>query len=202
MKGSSAVTGLSGGLAGFDGVTNATAQLKLPDVAGLGVSRDVSPRLKLLGSFNWYGWQKFNDIDVALATGAHGVTPESYRNSVSASLGGEWKQTDRLTVRGGLMFDETPTTSPARSTRTTGQQPLLDLRRRRIRALQESHAGRRLQPCFHARRRDQPVQAVLRGRRRLDRECQRIHEQSHRHRVPAGGREILTETRRKQFKWR
>ena len=118
LKGAATVAGLGGALAGQNGVTDASAKLKLPDIASLSLAHDVNDRLTVLGGANWYGWKNFNEIRVVFATGAPAnVTPENYRDSYGLSAGAEWKQSSRLTLRGGIQYDETPTTS-SRTTRT------------------------------------------------------------------------------------
>ncbi|MBI1214974.1 MAG: hypothetical protein GC185_04040 [Alphaproteobacteria bacterium] len=97
----------------------AHAKLKLPDIVELGGSHKVNDKLTLLGSFDWFGWQNFDNITVTDDTGVHAasVTTEAYRNSFAVALGATWKQNDRWTYRGGFQFDRTPTTNFARTTR-------------------------------------------------------------------------------------
>lgn len=118
VKGNVTITGLSGALAGGNGVQAGSINLNLPNIAGLSVAQDVGDRLKLLGSYNWFGWSKFKQIDVHFDNGApDNVTPEDFKNSYSLALGAEWKQTDDLTLRTGVQFDQTPTTNAERNTR-------------------------------------------------------------------------------------
>jgi long-chain fatty acid transport protein len=119
IDGSNRVTGLAGALAGQNGTRLAKAKLKLPDIASVAVSHRYNERLKLLGSYTWFNWSNFNEIRVKFDTGgADAVIPQSYQNSYSVALGGEWKHNDRLTLRAGTQFDKTPTTDNERSTRT------------------------------------------------------------------------------------
>jgi long-chain fatty acid transport protein len=119
MKGTVVVAGLTGALAASNGSRDAAAELKLPPSAGVSAAYDATKRLKLLGSANWTGWSSFDAIRVTFNLPlADATTPENYRDTWMAALGAEWKQDDRWTFRGGMQYDQTPTTTPDRSTRT------------------------------------------------------------------------------------
>ena len=89
----------------------ASAELKLPEVVEFGATHQVSPQLKVMGSLNWFGWNNFNEIRVHSAPLPDTVATEDYRNTFAVAIGGEWKQDDKWTYRGGVQFDETPTGS-------------------------------------------------------------------------------------------
>lgn len=119
LTGVATVSGLGGALAGQNGARDASADLDLPNIASFGVSHDVNDRLKLLGSYNWYGWNNFKEIRVQFDNGdPDSNTVQNYKNSYSIAAGGEWKQTDKLTLRGGVQYDQTPTQDGDRTTRT------------------------------------------------------------------------------------
>lgn len=119
LTGVATVSGLTGGLAGQNSVRDASAELNLPNIVSLGFSHDVNDRFKLLGSYNWYGWNNFKEIRVKFDNGnPDSNTVQNYRNSYSIAAGGEWKQNDKLTLRGGVQYDQTPTQDGDRTTRT------------------------------------------------------------------------------------
>ncbi|MEZ0224894.1 MAG: OmpP1/FadL family transporter [Alphaproteobacteria bacterium] len=89
-------------------VTPATAKLKLPEVVEFGITHDFSPQLKVMGSFNWFGWDNFNEIRVQSSL-PDNVTAQNWRNTYAVALGAEWKQDEKWTYRGGVQFDQTPT---------------------------------------------------------------------------------------------
>jgi long-chain fatty acid transport protein len=97
------------------GTYAANANLALPDVVDFAASHDVNNQLKILGSVNWYNWSRFGAINPnvtsAPAFNSAVSTRENYRNTVAVAGGAEWKQTDQLTFRGGVQFDQTPTGS-------------------------------------------------------------------------------------------
>ena len=96
---------------GFPTTQAASAELKLPNVIEFGATHQFSPQLKVLGSVDWFGWNNFNEIRVNTTFLPAIVTTEDYRNTVALALGAEWKQDDKWTYRGGIQFDETPTSS-------------------------------------------------------------------------------------------
>lgn len=118
LEGTATVSGLLGPLAAGNGSVGAEAELKQPDIVSFGIAHQMSPRLKLLGSANWFNWSNFDEIRVVPDTGSVSVVPENYDDSYAVAVGAEWKQTDHWTLRGGLQYDQTPTTLPDRSTRT------------------------------------------------------------------------------------
>jgi long-chain fatty acid transport protein len=110
--------GLAGPLAANNGTIAASADLDLPDIVAAGISQQITDRLKLLGEVDYYQWSNFKQIDVKLANGAPDlVTPENYRNTWSAAVGGEYQLTDQLKLRAGVKWDETPTQDAFRDTR-------------------------------------------------------------------------------------
>lgn len=119
VDGNVIVSGLLGPLAAGNGSRAAHADLNLPDILSFGAAHRVNDRLKLLGSANWFGWSAFKEIRVSFdAGGPDSVTPENYEDTFSLALGAEWQQTERLSFRGGLQFDKTPTVDEDRSTVT------------------------------------------------------------------------------------
>lgn len=118
VVGSVTVTGLGGALAANNGVRAATANLEMPDTFSLSVAHDVTPQLKLLGSANFFDWSDFKEIRVSFLNGdPDQVTPENFDDTFSVAFGGEWKQNENLTFRGGVQYDQTPTNDTDRGTR-------------------------------------------------------------------------------------
>src|SRR5262249_24297687 len=112
LKGSSSLV--------IPGVTSsaqsATASVKLPDVASVGVAYDVIPAVTLLAQVDYYGWRRFKAIQIVTADGTSQVVPEAFRNTVGGSIGAEWHVAPAWTLRSGLEFDPTPMPNDARST--------------------------------------------------------------------------------------
>lgn len=104
-------------LAGLTIDQKVAADLKLPDVISVGFAYDVTPTVTLLAQVNHYGWNRFKEIRLELDDNSELVSPENFRNTWGVSVGAELRASDRLTLRGGVEFDETPTVDAYRSTR-------------------------------------------------------------------------------------
>lgn len=63
------------------------------------------------------GWSKFDKVNVNLDSGQ--VLPLSfgYRDTTFASIGADYRLNDTLTLRGGVAYDQTPTTVEHRDVR-------------------------------------------------------------------------------------
>ncbi|MDB5864271.1 MAG: rane protein involved in aromatic hydrocarbon degradation [Betaproteobacteria bacterium] len=118
ISGSSAFTGFTGPLAGFNGVVGAGAVLHLPAIATVGVRHQLTERLALLGELEWFNWSKFREIRVMFQDGrADGVRQTNYRDTYAVAVGAEYRVPgSALTTRGGLQFDRTPTVDAFRDT--------------------------------------------------------------------------------------
>lgn len=108
-----------------------TADLNLPDIATFGVAQDVNDKLKIMGQATWFGWNNFQDITgvtketIATAAGFNrspgqvvSSVVQNYQTTWAFALGAEYEYSDEWTFRGGVQFDETPTTDLYRTSRT------------------------------------------------------------------------------------
>lgn len=111
-----------GGAAGFlrQG-SNITADLSLPEIVTASLRQVVTDRLTVLGTVEWTNWSSLQKLDVTCAGGpANPVFCPGGAGSLSTSLplnwhdgwffsvGGEYKYTDRLTVRSGVAYEISP----------------------------------------------------------------------------------------------
>ncbi len=108
------------------------ADLDLPDIATFGLSHQYNDKLKLHGQATWFGWNNFESIATTADQGfsilGGGVTvaagetfstiTQNYQTTWAFAVGGEYEYSDDWTFRGGVQFDETPTTDEYRTTRT------------------------------------------------------------------------------------
>lgn len=98
--------------------TPVTASVTLPDSASLSVLHKVSPKLELLADVTWTGWSDFRELRIVLNGGATlGVTPENWSDSYRYSVGANYRMNDKLTLRGGVAYDETPVSDIYRTAR-------------------------------------------------------------------------------------
>jgi long-chain fatty acid transport protein len=84
-----------------------TADVTLPDSASLSIFHTLSPRWDLLADATWTGWNKFDKLAVYRTSGSLlSYTPENWHNIMRYSLGTSWHANDRLSLRGGIAYDE------------------------------------------------------------------------------------------------
>jgi len=98
-------------------VVNGQADLDLPAIASIGIRHDLSERWTALAQYNYFEWSSFDEIRIELPTGDQ-VLPQNYQDSHAIALGAEYELNPSWTLRGGIQYDETPTQTNGRSTRT------------------------------------------------------------------------------------
>lgn len=117
VSGTATTSGLTGPLAPLNGQVSATADVGLPQILSFGIAHQLSPKIVLLGDFNWFGWSNFDEIRIKFANGAPDVVRQTnFRDTYAVSFGAEYAHTNALTVRGGLKYDRTPTVDGFRDT--------------------------------------------------------------------------------------
>jgi long-chain fatty acid transport protein len=95
-----------------------TADLTLPDSASLSLFQKLSPRWDLLADVTWTGWSDFDELRIVRTSGALlSVTPENWQDAYRYSVGANYHLDDKLTLRGGLAYDETPVSDAFRTAR-------------------------------------------------------------------------------------
>lgn len=100
----------------LDGPVNAA--VTLPDSASLSLLHRLSPAWELLADVTWTGWSDFDELRIVRDSGALlAVTPENWDDSYRYSIGVNYRHGDRLTLRGGLAYDETPVADAFRTAR-------------------------------------------------------------------------------------
>ncbi|MGD1009282.1 MAG: outer membrane protein transport protein [Candidatus Aminicenantales bacterium] len=92
---------------------NVTTTFKFPDILTLGLAIDISPRLLWSFDFHTIYWKRFDsytaDITFPDPYGSQTLTaPQLWKNSHCARMGLQYLATDKLTLRLGAYFDETP----------------------------------------------------------------------------------------------
>jgi long-chain fatty acid transport protein len=95
-----------------------TAKVTLPDSASLSLFQTLGPRWDLLADVTWTGWSDFDELRIVRAVGAPLVTPENWQDSYRYSVGANYHLDDKLTLRGGVAYDETPVSDAFRTART------------------------------------------------------------------------------------
>ena len=93
------------------------ADVTLPDSASLSVFHKLSPHWDLLADVAWTGWSDFDELRIVRAVGTPLVTPENWDDTYRYSVGANYHLNDKLTLRGGVAFDETPVSDAFRTAR-------------------------------------------------------------------------------------
>lgn len=108
----------------------ARANLTLPPYTAFTVYDHFMPQVAVMGSIIYTQWSTFKTLTLNQVAGAISVPPpdfvaassniqvsipENYRNTWNLSVGADYYVTDRITLRGGLGYDETPITNAYRN---------------------------------------------------------------------------------------
>lgn len=116
LEGDVAVTGLLGPIAAGNFTGTGTAGLNTPWFASASVRYAVNDRLTLNAQVNRIGWSEFDAIRVAYGSGGDTIV-QDYRDVTTGAVGFDYVANDRVTVRGGLGYDPTPTRDGERTAR-------------------------------------------------------------------------------------
>jgi long-chain fatty acid transport protein len=94
------------------------ANLKTPDSFSLSAASDLSPQLQLLADVSWTGWSSIPKLEFVRSDGT--TIPGAqydWKDTWRYSLGANFKVNDKLLLRGGVAFDETPMDTAHRTPR-------------------------------------------------------------------------------------
>ena len=92
-----------------------TAEVTLPDSASLSLFHKLSPRWDVLADITWTGWSDFDDLPIRGTVNK--TTVENWDDILRYSLGVTWHLSDRLSLRGGVAYDEAPVSDVYRTPR-------------------------------------------------------------------------------------
>lgn len=92
-----------------------TAAVTLPDSASLSLLHRLSPAWDLLADVTWTGWSDFDDLPIRGTVNK--TTIENWENILRYSLGATWHMSDKLSLRGGVAYDEAPVSDIYRTPR-------------------------------------------------------------------------------------
>ena len=94
----------------FLGQYPAQEKVDLPDTLTIGLRQRITPDFTLLTGFEWDHWSRLGTVPVVYA--GSGVVPQNipfdYNDGWLASLGGEYKWNQNLTLRAGLGYEKSP----------------------------------------------------------------------------------------------
>ena len=93
-----------------------SAALDLPESLSVSAFHELNPKWSVQGDVTWVKWERFDELRIGFESRPDSVTPEQWDNTLRYSLGTTYKMNDKLSVRGGVSFDETPI--PSKELRT------------------------------------------------------------------------------------
>ncbi len=87
-----------------------TASIDLPDIFHFSIYQRFDRQFAIMGDINWTRWSRLQRVPIVFA---NPDTPPTvlninYEDAVRYALGLEWYATDRVTLRTGFAYDETP----------------------------------------------------------------------------------------------
>lgn len=95
-----------------------SADITMPDSASLSLSHRLSSKWDLLADVTWTGWSAFDKLRIVRADGSElSNTPEHWNDILRYSLGATWHLSDKLSLRGGVAYDEAPVSDRYRTPR-------------------------------------------------------------------------------------
>ncbi|MGH8753138.1 MAG: OmpP1/FadL family transporter, partial [Burkholderiales bacterium] len=110
LVGSASFTNVSAALSADTRFANSkmTAAITLPDSISLSAVQEIGNKWELLSDVTFTRWSYFNQLAFVFANGQSIVTAENWRNTFRGSLGAAYRYSDRLKLRGGFGFDQSP----------------------------------------------------------------------------------------------
>ncbi|PZP81587.1 MAG: hypothetical protein DI592_10745 [Stenotrophomonas maltophilia] len=94
------------------------ASITLPASATVSFTHRVNDQWKIMADVSRTAWSKFDQMAVQYDSNQpDSVLPFHYRDTTFASIGTDFRVNDKLTLRGGLAYDQTPTTDAHRDVR-------------------------------------------------------------------------------------
>jgi long-chain fatty acid transport protein len=104
------VADFTGPAAAFFGNTGFQTQLKLPPQLVAGISTKIIPRWTINADVEWEGWRALGAIplDFEGSTALDQSGARLWHNSYVYRLGAEYKATDRVALRVGYFYDQSP----------------------------------------------------------------------------------------------
>lgn len=98
----------------------AFASVTLPDSASLSMFHQINDRWELLADVTWTGWSDFDELRIQRKAdgGTLGSpTEENWSDNYRYSVGANYRVNEKLTLRTGVAYDETPVSDTYRTVR-------------------------------------------------------------------------------------
>jgi long-chain fatty acid transport protein len=97
--------------------TNLNAKVDLPQNLAVSVKHDIGS-VTLLADVTWTGWSSFEELRIKYTNPAQPdtVTTEAWEDTFRYSVGADFKLNEKIILRTGVAYDETPVPNPQRRT--------------------------------------------------------------------------------------
>jgi long-chain fatty acid transport protein len=116
LDGKVTISGLLGPLAGSNVSTNGVAKITTPWMANFGARWQVTDKATLNASVSRIGWGEFDKIVVTYPNGGS-ISEQNYKDTTTVAVGIDYDVNAKLTLRGGVQYDPTPTPDVGRTAR-------------------------------------------------------------------------------------
>ncbi len=107
---------LGAGLAATFANDGASAGVSLPDTFSFGIYHKVAPKIGVMGDITWTNWATIPELriifDSPTTAGGPSVETLNWKNTYRFSLGMNYYHNDKLTLRTGVAYDESPVPDP------------------------------------------------------------------------------------------
>jgi len=104
------------------------AELPLPSNTTLGVSYRPTDRWELALDLQYVGWNAYDSLNVYFNEDELGIAPikaeKDYKNTMTYRIGASYRTTDRLVVRAGVYYDQSPIRKKLYNPETPGMDKL------------------------------------------------------------------------------
>ena len=104
------------------------AELPLPSNTTLGVSYRPTDRWELALDLQYVAWNAYDSLNVHFNEAELGIAPikaeKNYKNSMTYRIGASYKTTDRLVLRAGVYYDQSPIRKKLYNPETPGMNKL------------------------------------------------------------------------------
>jgi len=90
--------------------------VKFPTIISAGYGIDLTDKIRLETDFEWIEFSRFKSLDLNAGNnsilfallGKSTSTPQNWKNTFTAGIGGDWKFADQWTLRAGYQYFESP----------------------------------------------------------------------------------------------
>lgn len=95
-----------------------SAEMTLPETVSLSGFHQINPQWAVMGDVTWTRWSRFKELRIVRDTGAVvGLTTENWDDTLRYALGADYQATDKLKLRSGIAYDQSPVSDPYRTAR-------------------------------------------------------------------------------------